>query len=85
MHVTARLTYTQILIIISSNDHGCAIEDLLALHSVLMGIEKALLLTSLLLGNVIAHHVIGVPPSRAADLVLLALGDARLVSLALVF
>jgi hypothetical protein len=50
-----------------------------------MGIEKALLLTSLLLGNVIAHHVIGVPPSRAADLVLLALGDARLVSLALVF
>jgi hypothetical protein len=50
-----------------------------------MGIEEALLLTTLLLGNVIAHHVIGVAPSRAADLVLLALGDARLVSLALVF
>jgi uncharacterized membrane protein len=73
------------LIIISTNDHGCAIEDLLALHSVLMAIKEALLLTSLLLGNIIAHHVIRVAPSRAADLVLLALGDTRLVSLALVF
>jgi hypothetical protein len=50
-----------------------------------MGIKEALLLASLLLGNVIAHHVIRVAPSRAADLVLLALTDTRLVSLALVF
>jgi hypothetical protein len=84
-HVPARQTSSQMLIIISSNDHGCAIENLLALHSVLLGIKEALLLASLLLGNVIAHHVIRVAPSRAADLVLLALTDTRLVSLALVF
>jgi hypothetical protein len=73
------------LIIISSNDHGCAIEDLLALHSVLMGIKEALLLASLLFGIVIAHHVIRVASSRAAYLVLLTLPDTRFVSLALVF
>jgi len=85
MQVPARLAYSQMLGVRSSNDHGCIVEHLLALHSVLLGIEQALPLASLLFGDVIAHQVIRVAPARAADLVLVALPDARLVPLALVF
>ena len=39
VQVPAWLAYSQMLGMRSSNNHGCIVEHLLALHSVLLGIE----------------------------------------------